>query len=429
MYSKIRSNVRKYDIRGRVGAGFGKDEAYLIGKAFATVLLNLDKKSVVVGHDVRPSSKDLSDSLVRGLLESGINVIDCGLCITPMVRFASLLCDSHGSIMVTASHNDFSDNGFKFFLDKKPYYDDSLNRLCDIIDAGNFFDGVGTLEEIDFADLYIRNIVKRISVNNKLRAVWIYDNDFMKFLLSKLVQMIPGQHLIAPELPKGVEYDVGFEFDTDGDRMILIDKDGKRICGDETLALFVVNMKKNTSKLKAIFDLKASRVLIKWLESVGVDCEICQIGSCYLDQKLRKTKADIGGEVSGHFMFKDYNSFSDDGVYSACLMLQYLSDFGSIRAMRSGLPEVHVSKLIRIKCPLSTNKFELIQKIKTSIGENKIVNDNAIIVQMQEGWIVIRPSETEHMITVRCEGFYKDGLQIVQEKADSLLSIVGLSIW
>jgi phosphomannomutase/phosphoglucomutase len=144
---------------------------------------------------------------------------------------------------------------------------------------------------------------------------------------------------------------------------------------------------------------------------------------------LRQSGAELGGEVSGHFMFKDYNSFSDDGVYSACLMLHYLSDFDSMQAMRSLLPEVHLSKVIIIKCPASSDKFELMDRIKKQVGENKIINGSAVIIQMQEGWIVIRASETEQALTVRCEGFYKDGLQVVQEKADSILSSVGLSIW
>jgi phosphomannomutase/phosphoglucomutase len=251
----------------------------------------------------------------------------------------------------------------------------------------------------------------------------------MKSILQKLIRLIPGNHRILSSLQNAEEYDVAFDFDTDGDRMIMISPDGKKISGDETLTLFALNMKKTTSSLKVIFDLKASRVLIKWLQSIGIDCEICQVGSCYLDYKLRQSGAELGGEVSGHFMFKDYNIFSDDGIYSACLMLQYLSNFDNMFAMRSILPEVHVSKLMRIKCLPSTDKFELMEKIKKHIGENKIINGAAVIVQMQEGWIVIRPSETEHVLTIRCEGFYKDGLQIVQEKADSILSSVGLSIW
>ena len=429
MSFKIRSNIKKYDIRGKVSPNFGPQEAYLVGRGFGTLLVNSGQKSVVVGHDVRPSSDKFSSNLIRGLFESGIDIIDCGLCITPTVKFASLLCKSDAAIMITASHNDLTDNGFKFFLNKKPFYGDSLNKLCDIVEQKTFVNGIGSVQNKDFSDLYLENIVKRIKIEDKVKVIWLYQNEFIKSILLKLINLIPGKHRILPNLQNAGEYDVAFDFDTDGDRMVMIDSDGKKIFGDETLALFAINMKKTVSSLKVIFDLKSSRVLIRWLESIGINCETCQVGSCYLDHKLRQSGAELGGEVSGHFMFKDYNSFSDDGIYSACLMLHYLSDFDNMQAMRSLLPEVHLSKVIIIKCHVSSNKFEIMDRIKKHIEGNKVVTGSAVIIQMQEGWIVIRASETEQALTVRCEGFYKDGLQVVQEKADSILSSVGLSIW
>lgn len=432
----LRSYAHKYDIRGRVSPKFGRAEAYAIGRGFSSVLVsNAQKNTVVVGYDVRDSSSELAAKLIEGFIDSGITVLDIGTCTTPMVRFASLLYETSGSIMVTASHNSLDDNGFKFTLNGGPFYDASLQKLCDIIESHSFVDGHGSVTQCRVKNLYIANMIKGLIISDDIRVVWIARNRVITQLLEDILQQVPGQHMIDHDLRdfKYFKPDVIFDFDTDADRMIMIDHNGRQWYGDETLSAFALNMKQDVPDLKVIFDLKASRVLMSWLESIGVRCEISRIGSCFIDQKMKTSNAQLGGETSGHFMFYDYNFLADDGIYAALRMIHYLSRFsGNLQDISQVFPPVHISKSIKISCG-ENNKHDILDRMKNHVSSNNLVigtnEEGAILIQNIEGWYLIRVSETENALSVRCEGFDRDGLYTIQDRAEELLSTVGLSLW
>ena len=435
--SVIRAYTHKYDIRGSVSSKFGPTEAYYVGRGFAAIIHQSQdtNKTVLVGWDVRDTSTSMAQNLIRGLVESGIDVIEVGLTTTPMVRFASVSYPSIGSIMVTASHNNLNDNGFKFTLDGKPFYDQSLQRLCDIIESKAFIDGDGSITPVQVQDLYKESILKKICVSEKVKVVWIARNSVILHILEDLLQDLPGQHLIASDLRdvKYFKHDVIFDFDTDADRMMMIDSTGKQWHGDEILAVFSLGMSRSIKNLKVVFDLKASHVLVKWLQSRGIECHICRVGSCFIDERMRAVNAHLGGETSGHFLFYDYHGLSDDGIYAALLMLNYLSEVSiNLQDIRELLPQLYISTSIQIPCN-DNNKRDIFKRLTSYIKQQNLILDESlegsILVKQTEGWYVVRVSETENSLSVRCEGFNKNGLHLVEAKAEEALSMVGLSLW
>jgi len=437
MCSLIRTYTHKYDIRGRISKRFGAEEAYLLGRAFARVISEegLSGKVAVVGRDIRETSLSLATKLIQGFVESGVEVIDIGICTTPMLRFAAILYKASGSVMVTASHNDFEDNGFKFTLNGRPFYDRSLQRLCDLIEEKNFIDAQGSVNTYKVRNLYIRNLCKSMVFSDNIKVIWIARNDFITSLLEDILTKMPGQHMICNNI-KDFQYfapDVIFDFDTDADRMMMMDATGRQWHGDETLALFALNLNRTRNDITAIFDLKASRVLMDWLETLGIKCRISRIGSCFIDKKMLDLGAQLGGETSGHFMFNDYNDRSDDGIYSAMRMVHLLSEASTnLQHIKTIFPQIHISKSIKISCG-EGNKLEVLERLKNIVRANDLVlhqnEEDAILIKQAEGWYVIRSSQTENTLTVRCEGFDKEGLDSVQAKAEELLSSVGLSLW
>ena len=434
--SLIRSYTHKYDIRGSVCNKFGPHEAYNIGRGFAIIVHKQGlNNSVAVGWDIRSSSFEMANQLIRGLVESGINVIEIGLCTTPMIRFASIAHETGGSIMVTASHNNLSDNGFKFTLNGKPFYDHSLQMLCDVIESGDFPKAQGQVNPMNIRELYKENLTRKLRISDKLSCVWIARNELIANQLGELLECIPGQHFIDNNLnvSKRFKYDVIFDFDTDADRMIMIDNLGHQWHGDETLTALALGMKNREKNLKVVFDLKSSKVLIKWLESLGIDCYICRLGNCFIDEKMREVGAQLGGETSGHYLFYDYNNLSDDGIYSALRMLHYLSELSfSLHEIKALFPPLYITKSIKIKC-VERNKHELFEKLRNYIKQENLVVDEstegAVLVKNIEGWYVIRISETENALSVRCEGLNKNALSMIQDRVEEALSVIGLSLW
>jgi phosphomannomutase len=435
--SVIRAYTHKYDIRGSVSNKFGPNEAYYVGRGFAAIVQQLQdtNKTVIVGWDARDTSTGMAQHLMRGLAESGIDVIEVGLATTPMVRFAAVTYPSSGSIMVTASHNNLNDNGFKFTLNGKPFYDQSLQKLCDIIESKEFIDGEGSITPVQIGDLYRESILKRVRISDKVKVVWVARNGVILNILENLLQALPGQHLISSDLRdiKYFKHDVIFDFDTDADRMMMIDSTGRQWHGDEVLAVFSLGMSRAIKNLKVVFDLKASHVLVKWLQSRGIECHICRVGSCFIDERMREVHAHLGGETSGHFLFYDYHGFSDDGIYSALLMLNYLSEVSiNLQDIRELLPPLYISTSIQIPCK-DNNKRDIFKRLTGYIKQQNLVLDESlegsILVKQTEGWYVVRISETENSLSVRCEGFNKNGLHLVEAKAEEALSMVGLSLW
>lgn len=434
--SFIRAYTHKYDIRGSISSRFGPNEAYKVGRGFASIIAK--KKlvnSVAVGFDIRESSIDMANNLIRGLMESGIDVIEIGRCTTPMARFANIAYNVAGSIMVTASHNNLWDNGFKFVLNRRPFYDQSLQELCDIIEREDFVDGSGSLIPVQLKELYKESLLKKITISDKIRTIWIARNEVIAYLLEDILQSVPGHHIIDSNL-KDVKYfkhDIVFDFDTDADRMHMLDHIGNHWHGDETLAVFAIALKRKVNKPNVVFDLKSSRVLMKWLESIGIQCHSSRMGSCFIDQKMRDLNADLGGETSGHFLFRDHNELSDDGIYSALRMLHCLSDMSlNLQEVRSIMPTLYISKSMKIKCG-ENNKNDLFNSLLSHAKQQNLVIDEnaegAIIIRQTEGWYIIRISETENALSVRCEGYNKNGLNMIQDKIEDSLSMVGLSLW
>ena len=408
----------------------------MVGRGFASVITARGKNAkVVVGWDVRDSSVSLANSLTRGLMDSGIHVLEAGLATTPMTRFAGLAYGTAGTVMVTASHNQMWDNGFKLTLNNKPFYGQDLQDVCDVIEKQAFVNGTGSLTCIQVQQLYKESLLKKIIISDQLKVVWIARNSIISSLLEEILGTLPGQHVIK-NCTNGLvhsDYDAIFDFDTDGDRLILTDSKKQVWHGDEVLALFALCAQDEIENLQIVFDLKASRVLIKSLEALGIKCHISRVGNCFIDNKMRENGAQMGGETSGHFLFADHNCMIDDGIYTALRLLHCLSRTSStLNQIRSLLPNLHISKSITVKCG-DQDKYAIFSILRNQIKIQDLITDEssegAILVKNVEGWYVIRLSETENALSVRCEGFNEGALSILQDRLEDVLSVVGLSMW
>ncbi|OQY32433.1 MAG: phosphomannomutase/phosphoglucomutase [Spirochaetaceae bacterium 4572_59] len=453
---KISNEILKAcDIRGIVGSQLDTQDAYFVGKAFGSILIRKAEKSCIVGYDGRLSSLELSQKLIQGLQESGINVIDVGLVPTPVVYFAIHHLKADAGIIVTASHNPSEYNGFKFQLKDRPFHGDDIQEMGELCAAGCFSSGSGRYNKADIKDAYVEYLIGFLDVPEScdLSVVWDPGHGASAAVLSAFLKRLPGKHYAIcnevdgtfpchhpdPSLEENLEHlkqavleneaDLGIAFDGDGDRLGIIDGKGKMLLGDQLLVLFARDLLKRRPASKIMSEVKASRFFTDDVISHGGEAVIWKVGHTNQKEKMRFENIPLAGETSGHMFFEE-NRGLDDGMFASVKLLNILMAHPlKLSEIREAFPRYHDSGEIRI--PLETAKRKaLIEEITLRMIHDKrsFLDIDGIRTETADGFWMIRASNTQPHMTIRCEAASEEGLRDCMADLDRQLELSGIPL-
>lgn len=429
--------LREYDIRGIVGDGFSASDVHVIGRAFGSVVHEVGGTAVAVGYDGRSSSPELEEALVQGLVASGLRVVRVGLGPSPMLYFAGATLGVDASMVVTGSHNPPEYNGIKMTLMGKSFFGDDIQRLGKIAAAGAFVEGKGSFEHIDVFDDYVARLAEDYRGTKDLRVAWDPANGAAGDVISALVKKLPGTHFVIngtidgtfpahhpdPTVEKNLDQlkalvaekncDLGLGFDGDGDRIGVIDGQGRVLWGDQIMVLLAGDVLADEPGATIIVDVKASQVFFDEITRMGGNPIMWKTGHSLIKSKMQETGAPLAGEMSAHIFFKHRYYGYDDAVYAAVRLLSVVAESDkSLTQMRDDLPEMINTPEIRFPCA-EERKFAVIDEVQ---GRLKVVsgitvnNIDGVRVQSAEGWWLLRASNTQAVLVARCESSDEEGL-------------------
>ncbi|RLI93178.1 MAG: phosphomannomutase [Candidatus Altiarchaeales archaeon] len=431
------SIFRAYDIRGIYGKDITTETAEKIGKAFATYV---NGGEIVVGYDARIGSPELRDSLISGLISSGCNVIDIGMVPTPLVYFTISHFKKDGGIVVTGSHNPPEYNGFKLCKGTHTLYGSEIQELKNIIDSNRFRKGNGDVRSMDVKDIYIDFIRSKINLKKKLKIVvdggngaadGIAENLFRKLGCDiSCIYCEPNgefpNHFPDPtvdsylkdliENVKKENADIGIAYDGDCDRLGVVDDRGNIVRGDQILILFSRQVLQRMKNAKIIFEVKCSQALIEEIKKNGGVPIMYKTGHSFIKKKMRDEKSPLAGEMSGHFFFADNYYGYDDGIFASARIVEILSNSGKkLSELIDEMPHYYSTPEIRIKCD-DEEKFMIVENIREIFKDRyDIIDIDGARIQFDNGWGLIRASNTEPAIILRFESVSKKGLKNIKE--------------
>jgi phosphomannomutase len=433
--------LREYDIRGVIDETLGEADAHALGRSFAVVLGEAGGKTIAVGRDGRLSSPAIEKALVEGLRESGINVIRVGLGPTPMLYYAVNTLAVDAGIMVTGSHNPPTHNGFKIMLGKKPFFAGDIQRLGKIAAAGNFPRGAGTVREQPVLDDYVARILKDYDGTRPLHVAWDAGNGATGEALQKLVAKLPGKHLLLNEkidgnfpahhpdpteaknlvqLQEAVRKhgcDFGVAFDGDGDRIGLVDGQGRILWGDQFMVLMARDIVRNQPGATIIADVKASQVLFDEVARIGGTPLMWRTGHSLIKSKMAETHAPLAGEMSGHIFFADRYYGYDDALYAGVRILGILArGTTSLAEFRDSLPTVVNTPELRFPCA-DDRKFKVVEEVHARLEKAgaTVSAIDGVRVKTKEGWWLLRASNTQDVLVARAEAGDAAGLETLKK--------------
>ena len=418
---------RSYDIRGIYEEELTNELAFQVGMAFGSI----SDKTVIVGHDARSSSNALNTNLIKGLIETGVNVIDIGLVTTPMLYYARELYNKPYAIMITASHCAKEYNGFKLCDKEGAMYGEKIKKFLNIVLKGNFKKGIGNVEFKDITFDYKKMILDKIVLGKrKIKAVVdcgngttsYYNPDILKDLGVDVIPLYCNSdptfpnHIPDPAVDKNMDdlrkavinenADLGIAFDGDGDRIGVVDEKGNLIRTDMFMIIIWKSIYKTCKNKTASFDVKCSKALKEELEKLGLKTKYNKTGHSYLKKAVKDNNYDFAGEFSGHVCFNDDFYGFDDALYAACRLLKILSNSNfSISKYLDDVPKYVSSSESYIKV-LESKKDLIVNKVLKYAKEKKykVTKVDGVRIEYDDGFALVRKSNTSACITVRFEG-------------------------
>ena len=448
---KINKEIFKaYDIRGKVPTDINSEVAYTIGKSYGTYIKRFNVKSCMVGRDNRLSSDDLTIALINGILDTGIDVISLGLVTTPMFYYGCLLKKQTCGIMVTASHNPKDENGFKFsFNEYTNARGEMIEDFRDFTLRGNFDKGNGNLSSYNIKEEYIELIKNATEMGEgRLKAVIDPGNGTTSIIVKDIFSMFPNveAHYICSESDgsfpchhpdpsvdknlsmlkkkvKEVGADVGLAFDGDGDRLGVVDENGKMITADLYMIIIIRDIIDKVSKKEFLYDVACSKALDDEIRHLGGLPHLCRTGASYTKKETADLDLPFGGEVSGHFYFRDRWPGFDSGIYAGVRLLEILSKtLRPLSSLLDGINKYYSTEKTYIN---STHdlKYVVVEKLRKYSEEKgyEVNNTDGIRVIFSDGWAGIRVSNTAPSITVRFEATTKQRLKEIEKEYMDLI--------
>ncbi len=454
------SIFRAYDIRGVVGETLDPDIAHWIGRAVGTEARDRGVQDLVVGRDGRHSSADLATALAQGMTAAGCNVVDIGQVPTPVMYFATHELGTGSGVAVTGSHNPPDYNGMKVMLAGDTLSGEAIIALYERIRDGRLAQGGhGRIERRpDLIDRYVRRITADVRVQRPLRIVVDAGNGVAGAVAPRLLEALgcevealycdvdpdfphhhpdpaePGnlEDLIQRVRESGAE--LGLAFDGDGDRLGVVDANGKIIWPDRQLMLYAREVLKSWPGEPIVFDVKCSMHLKRVIEAAGGQPRMSRTGHSFIKAELRDSGAPLAGEMSGHIFFADRWYGFDDGLYAAARLVELLAaDARPSGEVFAELPEAVSTPELKVQVEDGEQRTlmeRLVAEGRRRFTDAAIHTIDGLRVEWPEGWGLIRASNTTPVLVVRFEANDEPGLMRIRQAFEVLLQEVrpGLEI-
>jgi len=422
------SVFRAYSIRGIVGDTISAQDMLRIGRAAATILAETGVTSAVLGRDCRTSSPELAAALGQGLLTAGMDVIDIGVCPTPLLNFATDHLGAGAGFMVTASHNPPSHNGIKIRTDHT-LQGDELTRVCRVARAEAFRHARGALTYAAPLDAYLGAIHQRTTIARPLRLVVDAGNGTAGLVAPRLLEkagclVVPlnceldglfPNRAPDPTAPGALDAlagrvvaehaDAGFAYDGDGDRLAVIDETGRLILADQLLALLARKALAVRHGANVVYEVSCSQAVPETVLAAGGRPIPCPVGYAFVHQAMRRTKAILGGETAGHLFFAEPGFQFDDAMLGTMRIASLLSLAGcTLSSLQAELPRYVQSPHRRFYCP-DGEKATVVQHIRDHLVAQHLPIEeiDGVKACFAHGWSLFRASNTEPAVTLRCE--------------------------
>mgnify|MGYP002628722295 FL=1 len=438
----IEKNIFKaYDIRGIVGESLDLESVENIGRSVGSEAISQKQSTICVGYDGRLSSPDLCQALIKGLLSTGIKVVEIGLVTTPMLYFSTHLLETNTGIMITGSHNPPDYNGFKIMIAGETISSEKIQSLYQRIINNQFLTGIGSSTRADIQNQYLTAIYKDIKVKRPIKitidcgngAGGICAEELYKGLGAEVTALycdvdgnFPNHHP-DPSNPDNLidlqnnlastDSEIGLAFDGDADRLGVVTKSGEIIYPDRQLLLFAESVLKDHPGATVIFDVKSTKHLFKWIEDKGGIPLIWKTGHSLIKKKMKEVNAVLAGEMSGHTFFNDRWYGFDDGLYAGARLLEILSNFDDPSAILEALPKSVSTPELNIKLE-EGEQHKIIQQLQEEAlfsDALNIIKIDGLRVEYANGFGLMRASNTTPVIVLRFEAESSTELNKIQK--------------
>ena len=444
---------KAYDIRGVVPSGLNEAVALALGRAFGTVALAEGQKQVAVGRDGRLSGPSLSQALMRGLVEAGVEVIDVGMVTTPMLYFAAYtLCQS--GIQVTGSHNPKDYNGFKMVMGGRAIYGEEIQALQRMMTQENWtLQAGGKVTQVDVLAAYQARIVGDVKLARPMKIVVDSGNGIagasapgiFRALGCEVVELFSAvdgnfpNHHPDPSKPENLQdlmaalkstgAELGLAFDGDGDRLGIVTAQGNNIYPDRQMMLFAQDVLSRVPGGTILFDVKCSQRLAPAIEAAGGKALMYKTGHSLIKAKMREINSPLGGEMSGHIFFKERWYGFDDGTYAGCRLLEILSKSADANAVLDALPTSFSTPELNVRCREGephqvTAQLQALAKAGAFAAPAQVSDIDGLRVDWPDGFGLIRASNTTPVLVLRFEGHSAAALQRIEAAMLALLRSV-----
>jgi phosphomannomutase/phosphoglucomutase len=437
-----RGIFRAYDIRGIVGQSLDVGIAELIGQAIGTVMHEQGLRDIVVGRDGRLSGPALTDGLITGLRRAGRNVVDIGMAPTPVTYFGAYHLRAGSCVSVTGSHNPPDYNGFKVVVGGETLSGDAIvdlySRIAD--DRLHAAPSPGSLDQRDIAQDYVDRIASDIQVDRPLKVVVDAGNGVAGEIGPRVLEAIGAEviplycdidgtfpnHHPDPSEPHNLNdlvqmvqrlgADFGIAFDGDGDRLGVVTREGENIFPDRLLMLFAADVLERNPGAVILFDVKCTGRLPGHILRHGGSPLMWKTGHSLIKAKMRETDAELAGEMSGHFFFKERWYGFDDGIYAAARLLEILAASpASPTETLAALPNGVSTAEIKVDAP-GGDPHTFVERFRENARFEgaRLSTIDGLRVDFPDGWGLVRASNTTPVLVMRFDADSPDALARIQ---------------
>ncbi|MFK5953699.1 MAG: phosphomannomutase/phosphoglucomutase [Desulfobacterium sp.] len=437
---------REYDIRGVAGQDFNDDDVVNIGRAYGTLLNQHGNKKVTVGRDCRVTSDDYSRFFIQGVLSTGCDVIDIGICPTPVLYFSIHHCKTQGGAMITASHNPPEYNGFKLMNGFDSIHSQGLQDVRKIIESGDFVEGKGTLDQVDVLTPYKAYLEENVSIDKKIRIGIDSGNGtggvtalpVLKSLGCEVHELycdmdgtfpnheadptVKKNMLELIDLVKEKKLDLGVGYDGDADRIGVVDENGEIIYGDQLMVIFAREILTRKPGATFISEVKCSMTMYNDIEKHGGRAIMWRTGHSLIKKKMKEENAALAGEMSGHIFFSDRFLGFDDALYATLRLLEIMVNSGkTVSQLIEDLPKTFTTPEIRVECA-DDIKFGVVQRITDLFKkEYDVIDIDGMRALFEGGWGLVRASNTQPALVLRFEADTSERLDEIRNKVETEL--------
>jgi phosphomannomutase len=439
--------LREYDIRGIVGETLTAADVEAIAQGFGSILVEAGGRSVALGYDGRLHSPELEAAAAKGLMATGLRVVRSGRGPSPMLYFASHHFETDAAMMITGSHNPPEYNGIKMTFQGRAFFGADIQALGKRVAAGDFVPGEGRSEHHDIVATYVERLAADYAGTRKLKVAWDPGNGAAGEAVEALVQRLPGEHVVInaeidgtfpnhhpdPTVEKNLAQlkacvadegcDLGIGFDGDGDRIGVVDGKGRVLWGDQILVVLARDVLADMPGATIIADVKASRLFQDEIERLGGVPLLWKTGHSHIKKKLADSGAPLAGEMSAHIFFKHRYYGYDDALYAAVRLLSVVASGNeSLAEIRGSLPPYLNTPELRFDCA-EDRKFKVVEEVSTRLATEggRVIDIDGVRVETDDGWWLLRASNTQAVLVARCESTTDAGLQrLKQALADQL---------